>query len=122
MKTTTTIKYDLIGISSATICLIHCIVFPLLTFIPFGIKHIYVDTFFALIGLYVFTNILKSNTNRKVKYILTVGISFVLLSLILSIFFKIDNPFILFGGFIMIVGHALNYYKNKCNTVAFMEN
>ena len=54
MKTSSTIKYDIIGLSSASICLLHCLLFPLLTFIPIAIEHVFIDAFFALIGVFVF--------------------------------------------------------------------
>jgi len=53
MRKTATPFYDILGISSATVCLVHCLVVPLLTILPFGLSHNpFVDLFFATIGLF----------------------------------------------------------------------
>lgn len=45
---------DLIGVSAAVLCLIHCIALPLLMVIPLGISHNpYIDLFFLVIGFII---------------------------------------------------------------------
>lgn len=109
MKTSSTIKYDIIGLSSASICLLHCLLFPLLTFIPIAIEHVFIDTFFALIGVFVFFSILKSKTQTKVKNILFIGNLLVITGVLLHMFFKIDTFLVIVGGIIMVSGHIINF-------------
>jgi hypothetical protein len=90
--------------------LIHCIVFPVLTIIPFGFyDNVVIDTLFACIAMLVVSKILMSNATKKVKYILGVSIAIIITSIILEIFFKIHLELISIGGIGMIIGHFLNY-------------
>ena len=109
MKTISTIKYDILGLSSASICLLHCLLFPLLTFITLPIEHVYVDALFALIGMFVFFNILKSKTNIKIKMLLLIGNLVVFTGIFLHMFFNMDSILVVFGGLIMIFGHLINF-------------
>ena len=53
---------DAVGISAAVLCLIHCIVFPLLLIVPLGISHNpYIDLVFLFIGAVVVFRITKKN-------------------------------------------------------------
>ncbi|TCN55410.1 MerC domain-containing protein [Flavobacterium circumlabens] len=109
-----TTPYDILGISSATLCLIHCIVIPLLTIIPFGLTDNYiVDLFFACIGLIVVSKILMSEATNTVKIILTISIFIIFVSILLEIAFDIDFGLILFGGIGMIIGHIINFKSHK---------
>ena len=110
MKNNSKSIYDIIGISSATICLIHCLVFPLLTIIPFGLTdNLWVDTFFACISMFVVSKIIMGNAAKKVKWILGISILLIVMSVITETFFKINIGLIYIGGIGMIVGHIINY-------------
>ena len=105
---------DILGISSVTICMAHCLIFPVLSILPFGLKNnSWVDIAFASIGLYVVSIILMSNALKKVKIILGISILIVLISVFLENIFKIDNIFIFIGGIGLITGHYLNYKSHK---------
>ncbi|WP_444660166.1 MerC family mercury resistance protein [Flavobacterium columnare] len=107
---------DLLGISSASLCMIHCLIFPLLTFIPFVSKQdSFIDLGFALVSLWVVVNIIR-NANLLVIVILLNSITLILSSIIIEIYLDIHTDFIFFGGFGMIIGHFINYkfhLKNK---------
>lgn len=63
MKKTPTRLYDILGISSASICLVHCLIFPLLTILPIGlIRNHFIDLIFATIGLFAIVKIVKNST------------------------------------------------------------
>ncbi|PHX62030.1 MAG: MerC mercury resistance protein [Flavobacteriales bacterium] len=114
MKNQVTLAIDYLGISSATLCLVHCLLFPLLTFIPIGISHNhYIDLFFALIGLFAVVKILKTTTKKHIKIILSVSMIFIFGSVISTIFFHYHSVLLYFGGFGMIVGHCLNFTSHK---------
>ncbi|SMC44925.1 MerC family mercury resistance protein [Moheibacter sediminis] len=103
---------DLLGISSAGICLIHCVIFPLLTIIPLGLSHNhYIDLGFALIGLFAIFSI--KNLNQNVKYILLSSISLILISVLLDILFHFHSPLIYVGAIGLIIGHLLNLKKHN---------
>ena len=114
MKLKPTLVLDILGISSATICLVHCLVFPILTILPFGISHNYwVDTAFACIGMFVVSKIILTNVTIMVKLILGISIMVVVSGVILEIFFDKDFWLILIGGIGMIVGHITNFKSHK---------
>lgn len=114
MKTKT---FNLIGISTATICLIHCLLFPLLIVIPLGISHNpYIDLGFALIGLLAVYSVQKNHAiDKKVKWILWSSIALVFLSVFLDLFFHIHSVLIYIGALGLISGHILNYRNHKRN-------
>jgi len=110
MRKSLTKSYDILGISSATLCIIHCIVFPILTIIPFGFSdNAFIDLLFACIGMLVVSKVLMSNATKKVKYILGISILIIISSVLLEVFLRWHSNLILIGGLGMIVGHYLNY-------------
>lgn len=116
MKNMTTKPYDILGISSASLCLFHCIVFPILTIIPFGFSDsAFIDSIFACIGMFVVSKILMSTATKKVKYILIFSIILIITSVIIELLFELHSELILVGGLGMIIGHLINYknHKNK---------
>jgi hypothetical protein len=113
MKKTTTSFYDILGISSATICLVHCLIFPLLTILPLGISHNpVIDLLFALIGLFAVIKIIKKSS-LLISSILIVSMSLIWISVLSDLFFEIHLDLIYFGGTGMIIGHLMNYKVHK---------
>lgn len=113
MKKNTTSFYDILGVSSATICLVHCLLFPLLTVLPLGLNHNpIIDLLFASIGVFAILKIIKK-TSLLVSSILVVSISLIWISILSELLFEIHIDLIYFGGFGMIVGHLLNYKLHK---------
>ncbi|WP_281231341.1 MerC domain-containing protein [Flavobacterium gelatinilyticum] len=115
MKKTTTSFYDILGISSATICLVHCLIFPILTLLPLGISHNpIVDLIFASIGLFAIFKIIKKSA-LLVSAILVVSMSLIWISILSDLLFEIHLDLIYYGGIGMIVGHLINYNLHKTN-------
>lgn len=113
MKTKTTFNWDFLGISSATICLIHCLVLPVITIIPLGISHNpLIDLLFASFGFFAIIKILKKS-NLLVSSILILSLALILISIIIEIVLDIHTYLILIGGIGMIIGHYLNYKSHK---------
>ena len=107
-------SYDILGISSATLCLIHCILLPLLTIIPFGFSdNIYVDCAFAGIGLFAVSKVILNGADKKIRYILGISTVTIIISVTLELLLDINSGLILIGGSGMIVGHYLNYKSHK---------
>ncbi|MEZ7515422.1 MerC family mercury resistance protein [Flavobacterium frigidarium] len=110
MKKQSTIVFDLLGISSATLCLVHCLIFPLLTILPLGFaSNHYIDLFFTAVSLCIVLKIVFSSSPLLVKVILSCSVSTVVVAVILESYFSIDSPLILIGGIGMIIGHLINY-------------
>ena len=116
MKNSTNKSYDILGISSATLCLIHCMIFPLLTIVPLGFSdNIFIDSLFACIGMFVVSKVLMSNASKIVKYILGISIGIIIVCVLIEMLFNLHIGLIFLGGFGMIIGHYLNFknHKNK---------
>lgn len=108
------LQIDILGISSASLCLIHCIAFPLITILPFGFSHDHtIDGFFACIGIWIVFKILRSNTSKTIKLILGISILLIVVSVLIDILFHVHSFLIYIGGVGMIVGHYLNYKRHK---------
>jgi MerC mercury resistance protein len=113
MKKTPIFFYDVLGISSATICLVHCLIFPLLTILPLGLGHNpFIDLIFAFIGLFAIVKITKKSS-LLVSSILIVSMGFIWISILTEIFTDIYLDLIYLGGIGMIVGHLINYKSHK---------
>jgi len=113
MKNNMTKAYDILGVSSATLCLVHCIVFPLLTIIPFGFSdNVFIDSIFACVGMFVVSKVLMSNATKTVKYILGTSILVLIASVLLEVILGWHSGLILVGGLGMLLGHLLNF-KNS---------
>ncbi|CAA9195124.1 MerC family mercury resistance protein [Flavobacterium collinsii] len=113
MKKTTTPFYDILGISSATICLVHCLVFPLLTILPLGLSHNpFIDLTFASLGLVAVLKIIKKSS-LLVATTLILSMSLIWISILSEIILDIHLDLIFVGGIGMIIGHLLNYKNHK---------
>ncbi|RTY88356.1 MerC family mercury resistance protein [Flavobacterium sp. RSP15] len=113
MKKLSISSIDLLGISSAGLCLIHCLVLPLLTILPFGVSHNpYIDLLFALTGLWAVLRLIKTATFRIIVIFL-LSISLILLSVLIDIFLDLHTNLLIIGGIGMILGHLLNYKNHK---------
>lgn len=113
MKKSTTPFYDILGISSATICLVHCLVFPLLTILPLGLSHNpIIDLLFATIGLFAILKIIKKSS-LLISAILIISMALIWISVLTELFLEIHLDLIFIGGIGMIIGHLLNYKMHK---------
>ncbi|MBF7092792.1 MerC family mercury resistance protein [Flavobacterium sp. ALJ2] len=113
MNTKTTFNWDFLGISSATICLVHCLVFPILTILPLGITHNpIIDLLFASIGFFAVIKIVKKAT-LPVSSILVLSIALIFISIIIEIILDVHTYLIFIGGIGMIIGHYINYRSHK---------
>jgi hypothetical protein len=115
MKKTTPFSMDILGITSAGLCLAHCLIFPLLTILPLGLSHNpYIDLLFGLIGLFAVLKIIK-RANLRVTILLLVSITLIIMSVLVEIFLNYHSNLLITGGIGMIIGHLLNYksHKNK---------
>jgi hypothetical protein len=113
MKKRTTALYDILGISSAAVCLVHCLVFPLLTILPLGLSHHpFIDVTFASIGLFAVFRIRRKAT-VLVGGILIGSMALVWIGILSEIILDVHSDLILIGGIGMIIGHLVNYRSHS---------
>ncbi len=105
---------DVVGISAAVLCLIHCIVFPLLMIIPLGISHNpFIDLAFLITGAAVVYRISKKTKRRWLNIVFAVSILLISVSVFADLFFGIHLPLIYFGAAGLIAGHIINFNHHK---------
>ncbi|CAM2948147.1 MerC domain-containing protein [Chryseobacterium flavum] len=105
---------DTIGISAAVLCLIHCIIFPLLIIIPFGISHNpYIDLVFLVIGTLVVSRITRQIESNGLKALFWVSIVLISISVVTDLIFEVHVPLIYAGAAGLITGHIINFKNHK---------
>lgn len=101
---------DYIGISAAILCLIHCIIFPLLMIIPMGISHNpLIDLIFLIIGTAVVFRITKSIASIWLKVLFWSSVAMIAVSILLELIFHIHFELIYIGAIGLITAHLINF-------------
>jgi len=114
MKNSTTKKFDVLGISSAVLCLIHCLVFPLITILPIGLSHNHwIDLLFASIGIYAVAKITKNIDSKSLRILLWSSILLITVCVLITLVFHYHSDFIYLGAFGLILGHLINFKNHK---------
>lgn len=105
---------DAVGISAAVLCLIHCIVFPLLLVIPLGISHnSYIDFAFLLIGAVVVYRVTRTIKNRRLQFLFWASLFLISVSVLADFIFEIHLPLIYLGAAGLITAHLINFKRHK---------
>jgi hypothetical protein len=105
---------DAVGISAAVLCLIHCVVFPLLMIIPLGISHNpYIDLAFLIIGAVVVYRVTKNIASSWIKLLFWSSIILISISVLADLIFEIHIPLIYVGAAGLITGHIINFRNHK---------
>lgn len=105
---------DLLGLSAAGLCLIHCLVFPLLMIIPFGIVHnVYIDLFFFLIGVIVVYRVTRYMKITWLKYLFWTSIVMIGISVLVDLVYHMHLPFIYIGAITLVIAHLINFKNHK---------
>lgn len=105
---------DVVGISAAVLCLIHCIVFPLLLIIPLGISHNpYIDLAFLTIGTVVVFRLTKKIEKPWLKFLFWISVFLILISVLTDLIFDVHIPLIYAGAAGLITGHIINFKNHK---------
>lgn len=101
--------FDFLGVSAALLCLVHCLVFPLLIFIPLGISHNpYIDLLFLSLGIWSVYKTGKASRSASVKYLLWTGILLISISIGMDIFLHQHSPLMYAGAMALVAGHLIN--------------
>ncbi|UCA60699.1 MerC domain-containing protein [Chryseobacterium rhizoplanae] len=105
---------DAVGISAAVLCLIHCIVFPLLLIIPLGISHNpYIDLIFLIIGTLVVYRQTKTIPNNWLRILFWSSIGLIAASILFDMIFEVHLPLIYAGTAGLITAHIINFKNHK---------
>ena len=105
--------FDLAGMYIATLCLIHCLLAPLLFLIPLQVSHTpVVDLVFFGLGLYPVYKVLKSKASLYLKILLVSSLLLVRVSILLE-YFEIHSFLIYIGATGLIAGHVINFKSHR---------
>ncbi len=105
---------DLIGISAATLCLIHCIVFPLLMVIPLGISHNpLIDLVFLIIGIAVVFRITKKIRSVGLRFLFWISVFLIAVSVSMDLLFHFHSRLMYFGAAGLILAHLVHFKKHR---------
>ena len=106
-------KFDLLVISSAVLCLIHCLFFPVIFLIPLGNSHNHwIDLLFVVIGIYAVANVTKNHRFHWISLLLWSGIFLIASSVIISFWTHQHYDWMYVGVCLLIAGHLLHYKKS----------
>ncbi|MGR3811813.1 MerC domain-containing protein [Jiulongibacter sp. NS-SX5] len=105
---------DILGISAATLCLLHCLLFPFLFIVPMRVSHNpFVDLVFLLIGIFSVYRLTKNMEFGLIKALFWIGISIILISIVLQILLFIHTPLIYIGATTLIITHVVHYANHS---------
>ncbi|MBT0607365.1 MerC family mercury resistance protein [Aequorivita echinoideorum] len=106
--------FDLAGMGAALLCLIHCLLLPLLLIVPFGITdNPYIDMGFLFLGAFPVYRVLSGNATRLVKMTLLISFILIAVSIVVDLIFHMHTGLIYVGAFGLITGHFLNYRSQR---------
>lgn len=107
-------NYDMLGLFSASLCLLHCAIFPLLLFFPIGISHnAWIDLIFLLLGTWSVYKVTYSNPLVMLKVLLWASVITVYISVLLDLLLHIHTPLIYIGAAGLIGGHIINFRNHR---------
>lgn len=102
--------YDVLGIFSASLCLIHCVAFPLLLFIPLSVSHnAFIDLVFLLLGIWSAYKVTRCNVPLFLKYLIWISIILIFLSVLFDLLYHIHTLLVHIGAIGLIIAHIVNY-------------
>ncbi len=108
--------FDLLGISAALLCLIHCLLLPVLMILPLGLEHehnTYIDLGFLIIGAAVVYRVTRAIHSKWLQGIFWVAIGLIGLSVLLDLAFHFHSPFMYAGAVLLVTGHLINFKNHK---------
>lgn len=105
---------DAVGLSAAFLCLIHCLVFPLLLMLPIAIVHNpYIDLVFLVIGFAVVFKLSGTIHSFWLKSLFWVSIILIAVSVAAELIFDKHIDLIYLGAAGLITGHIINFKNHK---------
>lgn len=105
---------DIIGFWAAFLCLIHCLVFPLLVIIPMGVSHNpYIDLVFLIVGAVVVKRVTKNMESKTLKLMFWTAIVLIAVSVLMDLLFHFHSPLIYIGAVLLIIAHILNFRRHR---------
>ncbi|RXG11225.1 MerC mercury resistance protein [Leeuwenhoekiella aestuarii] len=106
--------FDIIGVYAAFLCLIHCILAPVLFLLPLELSHNpLIDISFLAIGLFPVIQVVRSNAPVYLKILIAVSWTLIAAAIAFEVFLHQDTSLIYFGAIGLISGHLFNYSNHK---------
>ncbi|KAA2218680.1 MerC domain-containing protein [Maribacter flavus] len=106
--------YDLIGIYSATLCLMHCLLAPFLLVLPIGrFHHPLIDGIFLTIGILPVVKIIKNKVPVFLKILVLCSFLLIALAIFIEAVYHIESSLIYFGATGLIISHFINYKYHR---------
>lgn len=106
--------FDWLGLSAAVICLIHCLLFPVLMILPLGLEHdIYVDILFLVVGVFAVFRVTRRMASKQLKLAFWLAIALITISVLLDLILHVHSPLIYCGAAILIGSHIINFKNHK---------
>lgn len=100
-------RYDFLGVSSATLCLLHCLMVPFLSLVSISnSSSIWIDLFCCFMGLLAVYKIVRHTDSKRVQYILIASIVVVISSISIELLYQLHNEGVLIGGIGLLIGHT----------------
>ncbi|WP_335967081.1 MerC domain-containing protein [Galbibacter sp. PAP.153] len=108
-------KYiDLIGMYAAILCLIHCLLAPLLFLFSIGISHNgFIDLAFLCVGGWPVYRIIRGSAPFYLKALVCISLILIATSIVMEMLFHVHTILIFIGAFGLIVGHLINFRSHK---------
>jgi hypothetical protein len=114
MSKKTLVNFDFVGISSASLCLFHCLLLPLLTSFPIAISHSHwIDWLFLGLSFAMVYKITGGNTPSFVKWHLAVALLVVVLGLAIELIYELETILVPIGSVGLVCGHLLRFFLIK---------
>lgn len=106
--------YDMIGVYAAFLCLIHCVLGPILFLLPLGLSHNpIIDCAFLMLGIIPVYKVLLSKASVYIKILLVIFFGFIAFSIAMEVLFHKDSFLIYIGTIGIISCHLINYKNHK---------
>ncbi|MCZ8145919.1 MerC family mercury resistance protein [Flavobacterium sp.] len=105
---------DAFGVYSAGLCMIHCLVFPLITLLPLENTHnFWVDAILGGSSIGLAIKAMKKSTLVSVRLLFLVSILLLLFGLILEGITLHHAQGLLWGGGGLIIAHSIHFKTHK---------
>lgn len=106
--------FDLVGMYSAALCLIHCLITPLLFTLPLGISHSpIIDFIFLIVGFIPVLKILIGKSPFTLKVLIFVSFVLIAVAILLESIYHWENSLIYIGAIGLITSHFIHYNSHK---------
>ncbi len=107
-------SFDVLGVLSASLCVLHCLAFPLLFVFPVPGGHgAWIDLAFLGLSTLAVVRVSRGSTRSFIKYLLLAGLGMTATFVALDIWLHIHTYLNYLGAGTLIVAHLINFRDHK---------